>query len=46
MNRALIDSFRETTVPLSDADKAAMQRNRFRSGVATDEEDIDEALYG
>ncbi len=42
----VIDSFRKTTVPLSDADKAAMQRDRFRSGVETNEEDIDDVLYG
>jgi hypothetical protein len=43
---AVIDSFRETTVPLSDADKEAMRRDRFRSGVETDETDIDDILYG
>lgn len=42
----VIDSFRESTVPLSDAEKAAMEGGRFSSGVETDEEDIDEILYG
>lgn len=40
---AVIDSVRETTVPLSDADTEAMRRDRFRSGVGTDIADI---LYG
>lgn len=43
---AVIDSFREATVPLSDAEKDAMCRDRFRSGVETDESDIDDVLYG
>ncbi|MDS0475681.1 hypothetical protein [Natrinema sp. 1APR25-10V2] len=42
----IIDSFRETTVPLSDAEKEAMRRNRFQSGVETAEDDIDDVLYG
>ncbi|ELY61104.1 hypothetical protein [Natronolimnohabitans innermongolicus] len=42
----VIDSFRESTVPLSEDDKEAMRRDRFRSGVETDESDIDEILYG
>ena len=42
----IIDSFRESMVPLSDAQKAAMRRGRFRSGVETDESDIDDVLYG
>jgi hypothetical protein len=41
-----VDSFRSTTVPLSDNEKAAMQSGRFNSGVETDEEDIDDILYG
>jgi hypothetical protein len=41
-----IDSFRESSVPLSEDEKAAMQRGRFNSGVETDEEDIDDILYG
>ncbi|MUV59426.1 hypothetical protein [Halobacterium sp. CBA1126] len=43
---AVVDSFRESTVPLSEAEKEAMSRGRFSSGVETDEEDIDEILYG
>jgi hypothetical protein len=43
---AVIDSFREATVPLSDADKETMRRDRFRSGVETDETDVDDVLYG
>ena len=42
----VIDSFRERTVPLSEADKAAMRNGRFRSGVETDESDVDDVLYG
>jgi hypothetical protein len=43
---AVIDSFRESTVPLSDAEKEAMHEGRVASGVETDEEDIDDILYG
>ena len=43
---ALIDSFREASVPLSDEEKAAMRGGRISSGVTTDEDDIDEILYG
>lgn len=43
---AVIDSFREATVPLTDTEKDAMRRDRFRSGVETDESDIDDVLYG
>ena len=42
----VIDSFRDTTVPLSEAEKDAMREGRISSGVETDEEDIDEILYG
>ena len=42
----VIDSFRETTVPLTEAEKDAMHRGRISSGVETDEDDIDEILYG
>ncbi len=42
----VIDSFRETTVPLSTVEKEAMTEGRFSSGTETDEEDIDEILYG
>ncbi|MFW5917261.1 MAG: hypothetical protein ACOCRD_02495 [Halorubrum sp.] len=43
---AVIDSFRESSVPLSNEEKAAMRRGRFNSGVETDEDDIDDVLYG
>jgi hypothetical protein len=43
---AVIDSFRESTVPLSDTEKEAMRDGRFSSGVETDEDDIDDILYG
>jgi Mg2+ and Co2+ transporter CorA len=42
----VIDSFRDSTVPLSDEEKEAMQRGRISSGAETDEEDIDDILYG
>lgn len=42
----VIDSFRASTVPLTDAEKDAMQQGRISSGTETDEEDIDEILYG
>ncbi|MFP8953876.1 hypothetical protein ACLI4Z_13050 [Natrialbaceae archaeon A-arb3/5] len=42
----VIDSFRESTVPLSEEEKETMRRDRFRSGVETDESDIDDVLYG
>jgi hypothetical protein len=41
----VIDSFRVSTVPLSKAEKEAMQAGRIRSGVETDEDDIDDVLY-
>ena len=41
----VIDSFRESTVPLSDAEKGQMQEGRVSSGVETDEDDIDDILY-
>lgn len=41
-----VDSFRSTTVPLTEEEKAAMQSGRFDSDVETDEEDIDDILYG
>lgn len=43
---AVIDSYRTSTVPLSEAEKQAMRDGRISSGVETDEEDIDEILYG
>jgi len=42
----LIKSFRESTVPLTEAEKEIMRQGRFSSGVETDEEEIDEILYG
>lgn len=42
----VIDSFRESTVPLTDAEKEQMQQGRFSSGDETDEDDIDDILYG
>lgn len=42
----VIDSFRESTVPLSEGDKETMQEGRFSSGTETDESDIDDVLYG
>lgn len=42
----VIDSFRESTVPLSSAEREAMQEGRFSSGTETTEEDIDDILYG
>ncbi|MBX0325390.1 hypothetical protein EGH21_20390 [Halomicroarcula sp. F13] len=42
----VVDSFRESAVPLTDDEKEAMQRGRFSSGTETDEEDIDDILYG
>jgi hypothetical protein len=41
----VIDSFRTSTVPLSEAEKEAVRAGRIRSGVETDEEDIDEIIY-
>jgi hypothetical protein len=41
----IIDSFRASTVPLSESEKAAMQRGRVSSGVETDEGDVDDVLY-
>jgi hypothetical protein len=41
-----IDSFVETTVPLSEEEIARMNEGTFASGVETDEEDIDDILYG
>ena len=42
----VIDSFRTPSVPLSEEEKAAMTEGRFASGVATDEADVDDLLYG
>ena len=42
----VIDSFREERVPLSADEIERMRQGRIRSGVSTDEDDIDEILYG
>lgn len=42
----VVDSFRSSTVPLTDDEKDAMHRGRVSSGVETDEEDVDDVLYG
>ena len=42
----VIDSFREPAVPISEEEKEAMARGRISSGVETDEDDIDDILYG
>ena len=42
----VIDSFRESSVPLTDEEKQAMQQGRIVSGVETDEGDTDDILYG
>ena len=41
----IVDSFRESTVPLTEAEKAAMQEGRVSSGVESDETDIDKMIY-
>ena len=41
----IIDSFNESTVPLSEDEKAAMQRGRFSSGNETIAADVDDVLY-
>lgn len=42
----VIESFRSSTVPLSEKEKERMREGRISSGVETDEEDIDDILYG
>ena len=42
----VVDSFRESTVPASDAEIDAFLDGTFDSGIETDEEDIDDILYG
>ena len=42
----VIDSFRSSTLPLSEEEKERMGQGRVSSGVETDEEDIDDVLYG
>ena len=43
---AVIDSFREERVPLTEDEIEAMRRGRIASGHETDEADIDDVLYG
>lgn len=42
----VVDSFRSSTVPLSEDEKAAMRSGRIASGTSTDESDVDDVLYG
>ena len=42
----MIDSFRDSPLLLSEAEKERMRRGRISSGVETDEDDIDDVLYG
>jgi hypothetical protein len=42
----VVDSFRETTVPLSDDEREAFHSGTFSSGFEIDEDDIDDILYG
>lgn len=41
-----IDSFRDGEVALTDEEVQQFNKGRIASGVETDEEDIDEILYG
>ena len=41
-----VDSFRETSVSLSEEEIEQFNKGMISSGVETDEEDIDEILYG
>lgn len=45
-NTELVDSFREGSESLTDAEIEQFFSATFESGVETDEEDIDEILYG
>lgn len=42
----VVDSFRESTASLSEEEVAAFFEPTFDSGVETDEDEIDEILYG
>ena len=42
----VVDSFRESTVPLTEAEKVAMQEGRGSSDVESDADDVDDTLYG
>ena len=41
-----VDSFRDTAVALTDEDIARFNEGMVSSGVETDEDDIDDILYG
>lgn len=43
---ALIDSFRENRVPLTESEREKFHDGMVSSGVTTTEEDIDDVLYG
>lgn len=43
---AFVDSFRDGSRALSDAELRAFNEGQIRSGVETAEEDIDDILYG
>lgn len=43
---ALIDSFRPNRVPLSEEERTKFHEGTIASGEETDEEDIDDILYG
>ena len=43
---AVVDSFRDSPLPLSAAEREAMQGGRISFGVETDEDDVDDILYG
>ena len=42
----LVDSFRDEFVPLTEAEREYFRGGMFDSGTETDEEDIDDILYG
>jgi len=42
----LVESLEAGTVPLSEEERERMNEGTFSSGVETDEEDIDDILYG
>lgn len=42
----VVDSFRETKVPVSEEERAAFHQGTYASGHETSEDDIDDILYG
>ncbi|WP_435335851.1 hypothetical protein [Haloarchaeobius sp. TZWWS8] len=42
----LIDSFREKRVPISDTERESFHEGMVSSGTTTNEDDIDDVLYG